>query len=212
MADMYQIITDRIVRQLESGTVPWHKPWTAGPHGWPKNFVSWKEYRGINVMLLCCSPYEMPYWVSFKQAKSLGGHVRKGEKSTPVVFWKWYPRKNRDGNGDVIRDDNGKESKSMAPILRYYNVFNVAQCDGLDDRLLAAARKVGEEKAKDFEPIAECERIVAGMPERPAINHGTIGAFYRAADDTVNMPYRERPMFTTMFHDLRRRITVTSRL
>src|SRR3989304_4631952 len=92
MADVYQIITDRIISQLEAGTVPWHKPWQAGPHGWPKNLVSKKTYRGVNVFLLSCTPYQVPYWVTFKQAKDFGGHVRKGEKSTPVVFWKWYEK------------------------------------------------------------------------------------------------------------------------
>ena len=65
MADVYQIITDRIVSQLENGVVPWHKPWKAGKHGWPKNLVSKRDYRGVNVFLLSCSDYELPYWVSF---------------------------------------------------------------------------------------------------------------------------------------------------
>ena len=52
MADVYQIITERIIEQLESGVAPWHKPWTAGAHGWPQNLVSGKEYRGINPLLL----------------------------------------------------------------------------------------------------------------------------------------------------------------
>ena len=68
MADVYETITAQIITQLENGTIPWHKPWTAGPHGWPKNLVSGKEYRGINVFLLSCTDYELPYWLTYKQA------------------------------------------------------------------------------------------------------------------------------------------------
>ena len=196
MADVYEIITNRIIKQLEAGTVPWHKTWKAGPHGWPKNLVSKKDYRGVNVLLLSCSMYELPYWVSFKQAKGLGGHVRKGEKSTPVVFWKWY-----EPQGGEADPKTGRVERR--PLLRHYNVFNVAQCDGLDQRI----PETNEDDAEPFEPIAECERIVQTMPQRPQVNHGTIGAFYRASDDTVNMPYQGRfnrpeAYYSTLFHEL----------
>ncbi len=85
MSTPYDVITDRIVAQLEAGTVPWRKPWN-GQAGMPKNLVSGKEYRGINVFLLHCLGYESPYFVTFKQAKKLDGHVRKGERGCPVVF------------------------------------------------------------------------------------------------------------------------------
>ena len=124
MADVYEIITARIISQLESGTVPWHKPWSIGTHGGPQNLVSKKEYRGVNVFLLSCMPYTMPYWVSYKQAQQLGGNVRKGEKSTPVVFWKWLEKEN---------PETGKAEK--IPLLRYYRVFNVSQCEGIDGKI-----------------------------------------------------------------------------
>ena len=160
MADVYEIITARIITQLESGTVPWHKPWNVGTHGGPQNLISKKEYRGVNVFLLSCMPYSLPYWVSYKQAQQLGGHVRKGEKSTPVVFWKWLEKADK---------ETGKIGKY--PLLRYYNVFNVSQCDGIDGKI----PQVDEQKVKPFEPIAECERIVEAMPGRPEIRHGMEG-------------------------------------
>ncbi len=192
MADVYQIITDRIVQQLENGVVPWHKPWKAGAHGWPKNLVSKREYRGVNVFLLSCTDYELPYWVSYKQAKQLAGHVSKGEKSTLVVFWKWYDKED---------SESGKAVK--IPVLRYYNVFNVAQCDGLDDRI----PQVDAVADNEFNPIEACERIVAGMQQSPDINHGSTGAFYRSSDDTVSMPFHERfetpeHYYSTLFHEL----------
>src|SRR4029077_16008950 len=86
MADVYQIITARIVSQLESGTIPWRRPWSPGRQ--PQNLISRREYRGVNVFLLGSQHFESPYWLTFKQAQELKGHVRKGEHATPVVFWR----------------------------------------------------------------------------------------------------------------------------
>ena len=202
MADVYEIITARIISQLESGTVPWHKPWNVGPHGGPQNLVSKKGYRGVNVFLLSCMPYTMPYWVSYKQAQQLGGHVRKGEKSTPVVFWKWLEKENlKTGKPDKI------------PLLRYYRVFNVSQCDGIDGKI----PQVDEQEVESFEPIAECERIVETMPDRPDIRHGMDGGFYQPSNDFVGMPDRERfdspeSYYSTLFHELTHSTGHTSRL
>src|SRR5882672_11856655 len=78
-ADAYQVITDRIVGLLEQGVVPWQKPWQGGEM-MPKNLVSKRDYRGVNVFLLHAMMYESPYWLTYNQAKELGGHVRKGER------------------------------------------------------------------------------------------------------------------------------------
>ncbi len=86
--DVYEIVTSRIIELLEQGVVPWHKPW-AGGADMPRNLVSGKEYRGVNVWMLGCAGYSSPYWVSFKQAIDRGGNVRKGEKSSLAVFWNW---------------------------------------------------------------------------------------------------------------------------
>jgi antirestriction protein ArdC len=87
MANVYEIITDRIVKQLEAGTAPWHKPWSVpGQDGLPRNLLSGHPYRGINVWILASSGYASPYWLTLRQANELGGHVRRGEKGMPVVF------------------------------------------------------------------------------------------------------------------------------
>ncbi len=86
MNKAYEVITETIIEKLEQGTVPWHQPWSSEP---AKNLISKRAYRGINVFLLGASRYANPYWLTFRQAKQLGGHIRKGERSTPVVFWKW---------------------------------------------------------------------------------------------------------------------------
>ncbi|HKV10909.1 MAG TPA: ArdC family protein, partial [Thermoanaerobaculia bacterium] len=86
---IYQLVTDRILDLLEKGVVPWKKPWRAtGIPVPPSNLVSRRPYRGINVFLLIAQHFGSPYWVTFKQALDLGGHVRRGERGTPIVFWR----------------------------------------------------------------------------------------------------------------------------
>jgi len=121
--DIYQSITDRIVGLLEKGAVPWRKPWTvSGAEGLPKNLVTRKPYRGINVFILAAQGYDSPYWLTFNQAKQLGGHVNKGERSSMVVFWNWVERETGQTTGD------GTPVLEEIPFLRYYNVFHVSQC------------------------------------------------------------------------------------
>lgn len=181
----YDHITDRIIALLSQGTVPWHKPWKAKT-GWPRNYVSRKAYRGINVFLLSAMHYESPSWLTFRQATQLGGNVRKGEKSCPVVFWK--PMK--------IEDRETREEKEI-PILRIYHVFNTTQCDGLKDAPVVTNEIVTVKPAE----------IVAGMPQPPGIKHGMIYAFYSPLEDCVGMPNRERfdtddAYFSTLYHEL----------
>jgi len=119
-ADAYQVITDRIVGLLEQGVVPWQKPWQGGEM-MPKNLVSKRDYRGVNVFLLHAMMYESPYWLTYNQAKELDGHVRKGERASPVVFWKRL-------EVSALAEPTGKK---IVPFLRYYSVFNVAQCEDI---------------------------------------------------------------------------------
>ncbi|QDV81358.1 ArdC-like ssDNA-binding domain-containing protein [Stieleria magnilauensis] len=98
--DIYQEVTDRIIDYLEQGTAPWRNPIKSGTgDGWPKNLDSGKRYRGINVLLLGMrsweSGYSSDYWMTFKQAQSAGGQVRKGEKGSLVTFWKLYATKDK---------------------------------------------------------------------------------------------------------------------
>lgn len=181
----YERITGRITALLLQGTVPWHKPWKATT-SWPRNGVSQKPYRGINVFLLLTMSYESPFWLTFRQALQLGGCVRKGEKSCPVVFWK--PLK--------IKDKASGEEKQI-PLLRLYHVFNVAQCDGLKDAPPAIDEIVAAKPAE----------IVTAMPQPPAIKHGMTSAFYLPQEDCVGMPLRERfenenGYFATLYHEL----------
>jgi antirestriction protein ArdC len=192
MNKAYEVITETIIEKLEQGTVPWHQPWSNEA---AKNLISKREYRGINVFLLGMSRYANPYWLTFRQAKQLGGHVKKGERSTPVVFWKWLERE-RDN------PDTGETETVSTPLLRYYRVFNVEQCEGIP------AEKVPTlENARDFRPIEEAERVVQEMPQRPIIQHEAAQAFYRPSADVVNMPAPklftgDEEYYSTLFHEL----------
>ena len=84
--DVYSTVTDRILKQLEAGVIPWRKTWTTGL---PASLTTGREYRGINILILISAGYCSRYWVTFRQALRLGGHVCKGEKGTPVVYWHW---------------------------------------------------------------------------------------------------------------------------
>jgi antirestriction protein ArdC len=84
--DTYAIVTERIINLLEQGIVPWRRPWSAA--GLPRNLISKKTYRGVNLFLLSATKYVSPFWLSMRQANVLRGSVRKGEHSQIVVFWK----------------------------------------------------------------------------------------------------------------------------
>ena len=205
--DIYQSITDRIVGLLETGTIPWHKPWTvSGTEGLPKNLVTRKPYRGINVFILVAQGYDSPYWLTFNQAKHLGGHVNKGERSSMVVFWNWVEKETGRTAGD------GTPVVEEIPFLRYYNVFHASQCT-LPYNVVP---DLPERPA--IEPISECDRIAAGMPNPPAINHnGGSRAYYRQATDSVHMPDRHRfpqqaEYYSTLFHELTHATGHSSRL
>lgn len=187
-AAIYQIVTDRIVELLEKGVVPWQKPWRGIP-GAPRNLVSGKPYRGVNSLLLHAAGHASPYWVTFRQAQALGGHVRRAEKGLPVVFWRWL---------DVENKETGE--KEQVPLLRYYTVFNVAQCEGLT---VPAA----DQPIRDHSPLQVAEQIVAGMPKCPRIEYGRSRACYSPVTDLVKMPAAERfttaeSFYSVLFHEL----------
>ncbi len=187
---VYEIITNRIIEKLEAGVIPWHKPWHS-IEGMPKNLISKKEYWGINVFLLAMQRYESPYWLSFKQAQELGGNVRKDEKGTPVVFWNWINQV----------DDEGTEKN--IPFMRYYIVYNIAQCENIDPGKVPASLPVHN----NFDLIAECETMMAGMPNCPAIQQGKQRASYNPLSDIVSMPRfgsfdSAEAFYSTLFHEL----------
>lgn len=201
MANVYDIITEKIIKQLESGVIPWRKPWTTNA---PCNLISGKEYRGINPFLLAPQGYTSKYWLTFAQANKLGGHVRKGEHASMVTFWNV-------GSEKIIRDKvTGKDRKARPFLLKFYNVFNLEQTDGIADKL-------GLTKNPPRVPsIDDCESIVANMPNAPRREQSS-AAWYRPSIDTVGMPSRDvfnssEEFYSTLFHELTHSTGHTSRV
>ena len=124
--DVYASITARIVSALREGVVPWHQPWTAA-QGRPRNLISGKPYRGVNVWLLAHQHEGSPFWLTYRHASQRGGHVKKGAKGHPVIFWKFLARKGGELDGRQDGEEGRKERGGYA-VARAYTVFNAAQC------------------------------------------------------------------------------------
>lgn len=159
----------------------------------PRNLVSKRGYRGVNVFLLHAMMHESPFWLTYNQARELGGHVKKGERACPVVFWKRL-------QVDDIGEPTGKK---IIPFLRYYSVFNVAQCEDIPPDKIPVLNGSKREHC----PITEAESIVATMPQKPEIRHGGGRACYSPSFDRVDMPQPEtfrsgQDYYSVLFHEL----------
>ncbi|OVE75055.1 hypothetical protein BVX95_00345 [archaeon D22] len=189
--NVYEEVTNRIIEIMEQGEVPWRKPWVSA--GGAKNLVSKKPYRGINQFLLNCAPYGSPYWLTFKQASERGGKIRKGEKSTLVVFWKWIEPKDTD-------NQDGTTTKGKIPLLRYYRVFNLDQTEGITPH-------PAERPTNPFTPIESAEQIISSVPLKPDIRYGGDRAYYSPHTDAVTLPPKEafhspEEFYATYYHEL----------
>jgi antirestriction protein ArdC len=195
---VYSVITDRILDKLRDGVVPWHKPW-AGAQGWPKSLASGKRYRGVNCFLLACLGHEQPFYLTYKQAQAMGGNVRKGEHGFPVVFWtEWETR------------DKATGEECKVPVLRYYTVFNVDQCEGVEYQPISVP-------TYEHDPIAAAESLLSESAVKPAIAHGFGRACYSPVADRIEMPNAERfetreHYYSTLFHELTHSTGHASRL
>lgn len=195
--DLYKEITNKIIEQLEQGTVPWKRPWKAG---FPANLVTKKPYRGVNVFLLSivsdAQGFSSPLWATFNQIRAKGGRVKKGEKGTVVIFWKLFKNTEK-----TVDQETGEEieKEKVKPLLRYYTVFNLDQTEGIELTQGFAD--------KENDPIKECEKIVKGMPKKPKISHGGTRACYSPKDDAVKLPPMKKfdsseEYYSTLFHEL----------
>ena len=182
--DTYAIVTEKIINLLEQGIVPWRRPWSAT--GLPRNVVSKKPYRGINMFLLSATKYVSPFWLTMKQANELGGSVRKGEHSQIVVFWKVDQFPNDDNESDSEEHEADEKTRRRF-VLRYYRLFNLEQCE-LPQAVLDKLPKV---ETHQHDPIEAAERIIAGMPNPPEIQYAGSKAFYSPITDRITLPPRE---------------------
>jgi len=196
--DVYALVNEKIIKLLEVGVVPWRKPWATA--GLPRNLVSQKPYRGLNVFLLAASKHVSPFWLTLRQANELGGHVRKGEESTIVIYWKVE---------DVMQrsEDSEAEEPETKPrrrfLLRFYRVFNLEQCELPP----AVTDELPRIETHQHDPIEAVEKIIATMPDPPEIIRAGSQAFYSPITDRITLPPRELFISAeaegeTMLHEL----------
>lgn len=185
--DAYTAVFNAIITQLDNGVIPWRKSWTAAL---PHNAVSKKTYRGINPWLLMAAGFSDPRWLTWNQCQDLGGTVKKDQakKYTMVVFWNWVESKTE-------VDAMGRPKK--IPFLRYFRVYNVEQCDGLDLKTLGRP---------DAETITTAEDVLAGYTDAPKIKTGSRPCYSNSAD-TVTIPGIESfdddaEYYVNLFHEL----------
>lgn len=196
-------IAENIVKQLEDGTAPWVKPWDA-PQARPFNPISGTKYKGVNFMHLSSKAASDPRWMTYKQAQSVDAQVRKGEKSTGIIFWKFYEQLTvRGEDGKPKKDEHGQTitvrgEKLSRPIMMSARVFNADQIDGLPPL-----------PELDREPMPRIEQAEAVLISSGAsIDHnGGDRAFYRPSTDSIHLPKPETfknsgRYYSTALHEL----------
>lgn len=207
--DIYAEVTDRVMEALETGTVPWHKPWNASGI-LPTSVATGRPYRGINVWLLSMTAqaqgYGSPYWLTFNQAKERGGSVRKGERGTLVVFWKLF-------DADRENAATGRTETVKIPILRHFTVFNLEQTDDV-----SLPPRFDLPEHVELDPHLGLEAVQAGYVDGPQVIHREQDrAYYEPTADRITIPmtyqYPSVDAFgSTLLHELAHSTGHASRL
>ena len=187
--NVYEMVTERIIEQLESGVIPWQKPWTGSKNG-AYNRVSMKPYSILNQMLLQHSGE----YATFKQWTEAGGHIKNGAKSEIVSFWKIQLIEEE--------EDDGTKVKKQIPMLRYYHVFHISQVDGVEPK-----EKI---ELQELELIEEAERVKREYMDREHLKiyeKITDKAFYTPTFDYIEIPCKEQyknveEFYSTLFHEM----------
>lgn len=201
-SDVYQIITNRIIERLASGKIrTWRAMWRGGESS--RNLITKKAYRGINCLLLSSTPYTSPDWLTFNQARELGGRIRKGAKSELVIFWKTFSSQGTESEATSHTDSRSDNRPTRPPVLRYYHLFNYEQTEGLE----RYAPEQSDIEPETFTPIERAAHIIKRMPHAPTIRHDAPRAYYSPVKDYVNLPqpeafYTPEDYYAVAFHEL----------
>lgn len=198
---LYDEVTDRIVRELESGCVPWIKPWNDSgvALGLPRSAATRKFYSGINVLILwnavIARGFGCQEWLTFRQALSLGGHVKKGEHGTVICHADTFVPKT-----ERHRAREANEEPNAIPFLKRFVVFNIEQCEGLPAHIVAKPKPV-----PSGELSADAEALITATGARVVFGGGE--AFYHQGEDFIRLPYRDTFLtpadyYCTALHEL----------
>lgn len=199
--DLYQVVTNKIMGLLEKGVAPWRQTWSS--YGLARNYVTGRTYTGINKVLMNNTVHSIPYFLSFKQVKALNGKVKKGAKGEMVLYFSIFYK---DANNKTVSEEEAKILKAAGQeikkrsTLRYFNVFNVADVEGIQFN-------IPEVQLKENEQIEKCETIIEQMPNRPEIRFMNANeAYYNSIEDYINMPNIKQftssaEYYTTLFHE-----------
>ena len=188
--NLYEVVTNKIIDQLEKGVVPWRKPWTGG--NGTINYVTRKPYSFLNSMLLG----KDGEYLTFKQIKDLGGSVKKGAKSHMVVFFTMIEREKKDS----------EEETKVFPVLKYYRVFHLDDTTGIESKI-----KDGEKPENTLQPIEQADEVINAYVTREGIkftnNELSSRAFYSPSFDEVVVPMLSQyqvaeEYYSTTFHEL----------
>ena len=183
-ASLYDEITNKIIAELGAGRVPWVQPWgtaaAKAPLAMPKNAATSRQYSGVNVLILWGAVVEHGFtgqsWLTFRQALSMGGHVRKGEHGTTVVYAdRFIPDYEKKRAAET-----GEEAQAI-PFLKRFTVFNIDQCNGLPEQIATVARPPPPGM---IEPCVEALIKATGIEFRI----GGSRAFYIPSQDYVQVP------------------------
>lgn len=207
---VYAVVIDKILKLLEEGKNPWEKPWKSAFSA-PRNLKSGKLYRGANAFILgFLGGYDNPFWVTFKQCQEAGGRIKKGEHGLPIIFY-GYMRITKDGKRI---SDNTWEKLSPAeqkgitsyPIARYYKVWNIEQCEGVQSKKLDDWEKAKETHFKNWDPIKGAEAVYHKIEDMVEVRFGGSRAFYSPSQDYIQLPKREtfeapEGFYSTAYHE-----------
>lgn len=197
--DVYAVVTDRIIAEMEKGIIPWQRPWVGVAEGAIRR-SNGRPYSLINQMLLG----EPGEYLTFKQCQDEGGKVKKGAKAQLVVFWKMMHRDKKDSAGNTIRDANGLPVDDPVPVLRYYNVFHISDCEGIEPKYSTV--NLPDTAA----PVERADEIIDDYSSRAklTIEHSKQNkAYYSPGRHLVSLPVMEQfensaGYYATAFHEL----------
>jgi len=197
----YDRITERILELMDKGVCPWRQPWSTriAP---PQNFCTKRQYSGMNFLMLPCSGFQSPYFMTFRQVQQRGGSVKKGSHGFPVVYWGTTQKEARDEPkaSECLGTTSDGKTK-LVPFLRSYTVFNAEQIEGIDFPV-----PTGED-GRSFDPIQAAEEMIASWADSPETLHGFPKAYYRPDTDKIYLPNPQdfktpEEYYSTRFHEM----------